>query len=276
MKTTAVMVADSITKAGQRIVTMQLEYHRFIHSEFMTHRVFSRNAASSRAIPVEKQMQQVLDDPAMPVYWGLNKPGMQAAEEWAGEGCWSPQEEWVWASEAAVHHARILHENGLHKQIVNRLLEPWQIMKVVVTATEWDNFFELRISEFAQPEIRLLAEEMKKCMDASTPEELTHYDWHLPYLTDGEVSKFDKDTALKISSARCARVSYLNHDMSSPDPEADIQLADRLLSARHMSPFEHQASPIFTELDKGVTHYDVYGLPWSGNFRGWIQYRQLL
>lgn len=276
MKTTAVMVADSITKSGQRIVTMQLEYHRFIHSEFMTHRVFSRNAASSRAIPVEKQIQQVMEDPAMPLYWGLNKPGMQAAEEWNEEGCWSPQEQWVWASECAVYHAQKLHDNGLHKQIVNRLLEPWQIMKVVVTATEWDNFFALRISEFAQPEIRCLAEAMKKCMDESTPEELTHYDWHLPYLTDGEALKYGNITATKISAARCARVSYLNHDSSAPNKTADINLAEKLLSAKHMSPFEHQASPIFTELDKGVTHHDTFGFPWSGNFKGWIQYRQLL
>lgn len=280
MITRAQVVADSVGPYGKRIVTMQLEYQRFIHSEFMTHRVFSRNAASSRAIPVEKQIEQVGETPAMPVYWGLNKPGMQAAEEWGGndgpEGEWTPLFEWIEASNHAMQHARAMHDHGLHKQIVNRLLEPWQIMKVVVTATEWENFFNLRISEFAQPEIRDLAEKMKKAMDESEPKELNEYDWHLPYIRDTEHDNFNMHTLLKLSSARCARVSYLNHDQSDPDPVKDVELADKLHSAQHMSPFEHQATPIFGSHDKGVTHHDTMGIPWSANFSGWIQYRQIL
>lgn len=283
MKILAKIIADSIAN-GIRLVTMEFCYPRFIHSEVMTHRMFSRNASSSRAIPVERVLEQVKDSPAMPIHWGKNQPGMRADIEYTG--CEIPPLESLWrrASEDAHYWASELEGMCIHKQIVNRLLEPFQWIKVIVTATEWGNFFKLRDHADAQPEIAFLAAEMRKAMEESTPVELKPGEWHLPYVTKSS-GRIEDD--IKCSVARCARVSYNNHDNSSPDIEKDIALADRLLSAGHMSPLEHQATPMqyIWEGDlewengdwpKGYTHSDRIGTLWSGNFRGWIQYRQYI
>lgn len=139
----ATIVADSVSAVnGQRLITYELEYPRFIHAELMTHRLFSRNAASSRAIPISKMMEMVEETPAMPVEWGMNQAGMQAKEVHSNpEVCESV---WKLAAQQAVYSAQALQNLGLHKQIVNRVLEPFQIMKTIVTATEFDNFFWLR------------------------------------------------------------------------------------------------------------------------------------
>ena len=154
MTITAKIIADSISPAGARLTTLQLRYPRFIHAEFMTHRMFSRNASSSRAIPVERLIQDVLDDPAMPVFWGKNQPGMQAREDHhalvGGEGVSgydhfddsiTREAAWLISRGIAIQHAREFAKAGYHKQIVNRLLEPFSHINVVVTATEWENFF---------------------------------------------------------------------------------------------------------------------------------------
>lgn len=246
MTITAKIVADSTTCDGIRLTTMQLRYPRFIHAEFMTHRVFSRNASSSRAIPVERMIQDVLDDPAMPVHWGKNQPGMQAREEHDApidnpfaldftvlepKPPLSSKEAWLWARDDAIDWARRFAKAGYHKQIVNRLLEPWLHINVVVTATEWDNFFELRLHEDAQPEIHELARQMKLAMDQSYPAVLMPGAWHLPYVTRKDWTQTYEITGLggsrkdidarydllrKISVARCARVSYLTHDGGKP------------------------------------------------------------
>jgi thymidylate synthase ThyX len=275
----AKIIADSIC-SGIRLTTMELNYPRFIHSEFMTHRMFSRNASSSRAIPIEKNIVEVQDNLVMPIHWGKNQPGMQAKEEIIEIG--EARDQWIFASDNAVYHAEKLHDLGIHKQVANRLLEPFQYIKVIVTATEWENFFNLRLHPDAQPEMKQLAVVMQAAMNGSTPDELTQGQWHLPYISWDERSRLTRDVATKCSVARCARVSYLNHDNSYPDVEKDIALADRLLKDGHMSPFEHQATPMnFKYIQqwydlKGVTHQDVHGENWSGNFRGWLQYRQML
>lgn len=283
MTTSAKIIADSISDSQIRITTMELKYHRFIHSEFMTHRVFSRNASSSRAIPIERVLEQVKNSPAMPIHWGKNQPGMQAIQRLREMEMQHCESEWYDAAENAIKSAKYLASQGLHKQIANRLLEPFQHIKVIVTATEWDNFFKLRLAHDAQPEIQELAQRMKEAMDNSTPNELQHTEWHLPYLADGDFLKTTKDNFVKLSVARCARVSYLNHDNENPDIDKDIALADRLLEAGHMSLFEHQATPMDFAKDtyeltweKGVTHRDRKDNLWSANFRGWIQYRQLI
>ena len=212
----------------------------------------------------------------MPVFWGMNKPGMQAAGEADEVGKSAALKVWKAAAHDAMKHATTLNVLGFHKQIVNRLLEPWQIMKVVVTATEWDNFFDLRISEFAQPEIKVLAEAMAMAMDIHSPDMLDDAEWHLPYVTDEEKQVFSTKDLRDISAGRCARVSYLNHDNTHPNPKKDIELAMKLAASKHMSPFEHQAMPISNTGGAGVTHYDLEARPWSGNFREWAQYRQLL
>lgn len=295
---TAKVVADSIAN-DIRIVTMELNYPRFIHEEMMTHRQFSRNASSSRAIPVAKMIEQVETNPAIPIHWGKNQSGMQAYEEVSN----TASSEWLWkgASTESVVRAETLSKHGLHKQIVNRLLEPFQFIKVVITATEYDNFFALRNHHAAQPEIQELARVMKQAQDESTPTELEVDGWHTPYITDEEWLDESNtlDTLIRCSAARCARVSYLNHDNSQPDIQKDLELYDMLATRPydngtlkldidepvHLSPLEHQATPMpyvmwgseqVGKWDKGVTHVDKNLDMWSGNFSGFVQHRQLL
>lgn len=267
--------------AGTEIHTLELKYPRFIHAEFMTHRVFSRNASSSRAIPTDKLLKQIAEYPAMPIHWGKNQPGMQAREE-LPDGII----EWSNAASDACNYARSFNEVGYHKQIVNRLTEPFQFIKVVVTATEWDNFFKLRLHEDAQPEIHELARCMLEAMEKSEPTYLEEDEWHLPYILDGERIQVPLEAQKRASVGRCARVSYQNHDNTNPVISKDIELHDILLGAGHMSPFEHQAKPMPFEpvrlieggvvFEDGVTHFDKSGIAWSGNFKNWVQYRQVL
>jgi hypothetical protein len=276
------IIADSINQSGNRLTTLQLRYPRFIHAEFMTHRVFSRNASSSRAIPVKRLIQDVTDDTAMPLHWGKNQPGMQAREEHndqvvVGFGSddyvfGSREEAWNVARDNAIRQAEMFDAAGYHKQIVNRLLEPFTHINVVVSATDWDNFFELRDHPDAQPEIQVLAREIKSAMDASTPKPLSIGQWHLPYVADDDWEELGKLTinvddveflANKVSVARCARVSYLTHDGRKTTVEEDIALHDKLVVAKplHASPAEHQACP-------------TYGR--HRNLNGWLQYRTFL
>lgn len=266
MRIAAKVLEDSTSNHGIRLVTLELTYPRYIHAEFMTHRVFSRNASSSRAIPISKQIDLVQRQPVMPLEWGQNKPGMQAGEAISRAAQTQAEDVWCRAANHAVDAARKLKDLGVHKQIVNRLLEPFAFIKVIVTSTEWDNFFALRISSLAQPEIRDLAEKILDAMNASTPKfllENKHGHIHAPYLTDEERTGLDTDTAMLVSAARCARVSYLNHDGLNPDLEKDINLACRLKEDKHASTFEHQATPRTDQ-------------EFCRNFRGWYQHRAML
>lgn len=291
----AKIIADSVGKTGVRITTMELEYPRFIHAEFMTHRMFSRNAASSRAIPVEKARQKLIDEPAMPIRWGANQSGMQAkmADINDTDGA---QDLWLAARWAAIEASDGLAKLGLHKQWCNRLTEPFSHIKVVVTSTEWDNFYALRLHPDAQPEIMELARVMKEAHDNSDVKALQDTDWHVPYYHGGvwrgcgdhggeRVDQFGSTLgdALAISASCCAQVSYRTLDDSL---EKAKKIFERLIVSEpmHASPFEHQATPIPTRKGdltdyfqtEGFTHRDVNGIPWSANFRGWIQYRQRL
>lgn len=264
----AKVVADSISGAGARITTLQLEYPRFIHSEFMTHRVFSRNASSSRAEPVAKRIEKIKHNPAKPIEWGLNKPGMQATEVLSKEDGYLAEVYWLEARDQAVKYAEKLLRLNVHKQVINRILEPFTHISVVCTATEWDNFFNLRIDKNAQPEIHELALRMRDALNESIPIEIDLGDWHLPYVRIEELIEYvnQPDILLKFSTARCARVSYLTHDGETPNPEADIKLYDRLIGDRpmHASPCEHQATPL-----KDPSEY-------SRNFKGWLQHREIV
>lgn len=265
----AKIIEDSIGDHGVRLTTMQLRYPRFIHAEFMTHRVFSRNASSSRAIPVDKIIQQVIDDCAMPVKWGKNQPGMQADEELdpLAEGV-AVHQAWLAARDAAVKQAKVMVKYGAHKQIVNRILEPFAHISVIVTATEWDNFFNLRCHSGADPTFQALAESMRNVMNEGVPtvRSASSNDvstFHLPYISLEEKISHPVYILIKCSAARCARVSYLNHDGSTPSIDKDLSLYDRLVGSTplHASPVEHQAFPYH---DKDM---------WCNNFRGWNQYR---
>lgn len=254
---------------------MDSEYENFVANGIIVHN--SRNAASSRAIPIEKMIKQVEENPAMPISWGKNQPGMQAGIQLDGWGVNTCKNIWNNARLDAIKSAKYLAEQGLHKQVANRLLEPFQWIKVIVTATEWDNFFKLRLHPDAQPEIQELARCMKKAMEESTPVELKPGEWHTPYGI-GETVEERKLTSV----AGCARVSYDNHGGSNRIIAKDYKLHNDLLAAGHMSPFEHIATPMRLSLaedwflEEGVTHVDKKGNYWSGNFRNWIMYRQLI
>lgn len=264
------IIADSISQDGHRLTTFQLRYWRAIHADLMSHRAFSRNASSSRAIPVKKMLQQVWNDPAMPVHWGVNRPGMQAKEQLKGWRLALTKLLWKTASKVACGFAWGAIKLKLHKQVANRLLEPWQYIHVVLTATEFDNWFELRDHEDAQPEIQKLAREMKEAMDKHSPTVLKEGEWHLPYITEydkdtARLVYFNEDLLKKISSARCCRVSYLKHNGTPASVEEELDLCDKLASVKplHASPFEHVATPSATNVDG----------QW-GNFKGWRQYRK--
>lgn len=282
----AKIIEDSISEEGIRLTTMELKMPRIILSEANTHRQWSRNSSSSRAIPAKKLIKEIIDNPFMPVYWGKNKPGMSATEELSGLNLFLVKLVWKIASLSAVLFTTILNKLGLHKQIANRVLEPFMYTKTIVTSTEWDNFFKLRIHSDSQPEICELATKMKAAMDNSTPKLLKAGEWHLPY-----ISTEDKDTyssvenLIKMSVARCARVSYLNHDGKNPLLQNDLDLYNRLVGGeiKHSSPSEHQATPMPEDhvlkgvfVVPGITHVDKNYERWSGNIKGWIQYRQLL
>jgi thymidylate synthase ThyX len=295
----ATIIADSISEQGKRITTYELEYHRYIHSEFMTHRLFSRNAASSRAIPVEKMLESVRSNPAIPTHWGKNQAGMQAKEQLDGVPLCGAVVEWQCASDFACSAVEELSKIGLHKQVANRLTEPFQMMKVVCTATEYDNFFYLRNHPDAQPEIAELARCMWEALQQSTPEVLKAGEWHTPYVghyryedglrygvedEEGQMFFCTLEDALKISSSCCAQVSFRKSDDSL---EKATAIYDRLVSSKpvHASPFEHQATPMefhsWLDLEngwneEGITHMDSKGDLWSGNFKGFIQHRQLI
>lgn len=282
----ATIIADSVSAVnGQRITTFELEYPRFIHSELMTHRLFSRNAMSSRAVPIEKMISYVRHDPATPVHWGINQQGMQAKDELQGDEQKVVADLWQEAAQGAAYFASLLSNKGLHKQVVNRILEPFQLMKTVLTATEFDNFFWLRKHEDAQPEIKDLADKMYAAMHENNTATLSSDDWHTPYFGDGYWLKdcgVSLEDALAISSSCCAQVSYRLLDDSI---EKARKVYQRLVESTpvHASPFEHCASPMKEpqQTDKylweeGMTHMDKEGNMWSGNLKGWIQYRQLI
>jgi len=278
----AKIIADSISVDDIRLSTLELEYPRYIHSQFMTHRQFSRNAQSSRAIPTITLIDKIIENPNRPEKWGKNQPGMQGNSEITAKQ--SKKADRLWNDLAALTidtATELVHDCEVHKQWANRILEPFSTIKVIITATEFDNFFNLRITDEAQPEIAQLAKEMKSALDNNKPRLLTASQWHLPYISS--TGGHHIDTLKKVSVARCARVSYLNHDKSDPDIESDLKLYDILHKSRHMSPFEHQATPMinsqvdsYIRFDSGTTHVDKERNYWSGNFRGWIQHRQTI
>ncbi|WP_316196720.1 FAD-dependent thymidylate synthase [Bradyrhizobium sp. SZCCHNS3053] len=324
MTISAKKIKHSISPRGKELKTALLRYPRFIHAEELTHRILStspdeiivqtiadglmydrnlsRNASSSRAIPVHRLIDDILRDTAMPIHWGKNQKGMQAHEEhdalikidgWFGDrldnpryGLATPEEAWLTARDNAITIARAYDEAGYHKQVVNRLLEPFAHINVLVTATEWDNFFELRDHEDAQPEIKALAVAMKEAFAGSEPELLQPGQWHLPFVTEYEMEHLELQTQIKISVARCARTSYLTHEGKMPLIMKDLQLFNDLVGARplHASPAEHQATPdtggVCVDASEGPSKRKPFW-QWDkpnlhGNFVGWIQNRKLI
>jgi hypothetical protein len=310
MTISAKKILHSASPENIELKTVLARYPRFIHAEELTHRVLtstpdmiveindgvmydrnlSRNASSSRAIPVKRLIDDILRDTAMPIHWGKNQKGMQADEEHNapiniyGDDVEDPkynetrESAWLLARDQAIRFAQAFDEAGYHKQIVNRLLEPFAHINVLITATEWDNFFELRDHKDAQPEIQALAKAIKEAFEGSVPDKLEPGMWHLPFVTDYEKDWLDLETQKKISVARCARTSYLTHEGTTPLVHKDISLYNDLVGARplHASPAEHQATP-----DEWFDIKGGYPSNWDkpemhGNFRGWVQNRKLI
>lgn len=263
MAHSAKVIADSVSEAGARLTTMEVTLPRIVLSEFNTHRVFSRNSASSRAIPIKEQIRRVMADPYIPLHWGVNRSGMQADAELNEDEIRQAKSVWLKARDNAVSSVEELLEIGLHKQVTNRLLEPFMWQTILVTSTEWDNFYALRANAQAHPEIRRSAELMREAQQASTPKLVKLLGWHLPLIQPDELDWATDNTeeAIKVSIGRCARVSYLTHD-GKRDHAKDVELYERLVTSGHMSPLEHVATPFF---DRRM---------WSGNFQGWKQFRK--
>jgi hypothetical protein len=286
----AKVIEDSIYPGGPRLTTMQCTAPRFILAEINTHRVFSRSSASSRAIPVEKQIQKIHDNPMLPVSWPREQKGMQGGDELDefdredAEGVWyrcrnmtlSVIEEYL-----ARHPDK---PTRLHKSVLNRLMEPYMWHTMVITSTAWDNFLKQRAHPAAQPEFRVLAEKMRDELSWSKPRELTLFDYHTPYLWEDERNEFTREKAVKISVARCARTSYLTQE-GTHDPDADLALYERLVTfdPKHWAPLEHVASPWPNNQQRGPLwiqteprnkeRVNVRHLPQVGNFLMWQQHR---
>ena len=260
---TVTVIEDTMSPGGVRLTTLELVYPRYIHSEVMTHRVFSRNASSSRATPLQVNLDEVCLDPVFFDFVGKNQKGMVATEplndvlvddfktDWESLGIM-----------VASHVAKMNEKYGIHKQTLNRALEPWLRIRTLVTATEWDNFFKLRLSPNAQPEIQSLARAMKSAMGKSEPREEL---FHAPYLKPGETETFTVFAGIRASAARCARGSYARHDGKESTLEEDTKLAKNLFDAGHMSPFEHVAMWLPDSTSDGFRH----------NLRGWQSVRYL-
>ncbi|CAH1193459.1 Thymidylate synthase [Psychrobacter phage D'Alembert] len=271
---TAKIVCDSVSEQGHRITTFELEYNRYIHGELLTNRIFSRNCSSSRAIPIKKMIEYTQNNMAMPLYYGSAKSGMQAGEEL--ESTWLPKFLWKSGFFISKSIVKAMDKLKLHKQIPNRLLEPWQMIKVVVTATDFDNFFNLRIEGAAQPEIAMLAHKMYQAREASKPKLLKEGQYHLPYVDEyvvngctkyqvagsgvkyyksgGVMGLLSLEEAIRISAASCAAQSYRTESMTLEKANKifDMLIKDKTL---HASPFENIATPIVYNEDKDTCDY---------------------
>ena len=355
----AKIICDSLNEFGDRLTTMEVVFPRMILSELNTHRLFSRNSASSRAIPFNKMVESVKNNPFIPIAWQKDHKGMQGTEYKEGSSeiqlCIN---KWLDARDSAVESATLLNQiEGVTKQLCNRLLEPFMYHKVLITATEWDNFFKLRCPQYkgrnnctfrskkdvisdiisntqyfeprsieyftieqwlklsesaAEIHIQALAEAMWDVYNESTPKQLKAGEYHIPYIEDIDYEKLGEATSdyyiidhsnevvdinkwlIKISSARCARISYtvVGEGNKKANYQNDFKLHDDLLKSGHMSPFEH----IGRSMDKKeyeenlcgcmeMTNYDWSdnymvmrhpGKGWSGNFKGFIQYRKTI
>lgn len=306
---TAKVICDSISEQGIRLTTFEIEYPRIVMSEFNTHRAVSKNSSSSRAIPVSKMLEHTKNTNLKPVYFGSKKSGMQAGDELLGVELEQAKGVWEASLRNAVESSEMLDNLGVAKEVCNRLVEPFQLVKVVCTATDWDNFFNLRLHPDSDPNICMLAYKMYQTMQESKPIELKAGEWHLPFVNvgwngKGEMCYADEDfnsvelgQAIKLSAASCASVSYRTEGMTL---EKADKIFDMLIKAEviHSSPFEHLATPVSKEIEiensdyltvgfinkannsatwqQGITHMNKQGELCSGNLRGFIQYRHLL
>ena len=305
--------------SGTEVVTWEYEAPKCILAELNTHRMFSRNAQSSRAVPVKKVIEQIRNNPVTPIHWGSNQAGMVAGEEieeriemWEGRDACSYTlnrgDAWYHTACLSADAMEAFDKAGYHKQIVNRIGEAFTFVRGVITATEFDNFFHLRIHPAADPFIQELARCMYEAYKLSEPEVLYEGEWHVPYVEtvrDEESRKYlsppddmgyqfyiSAGRAKQVSAAGTAQVSFRKLDLSD---ETVDRVYSRLVDDEtpHASCVEHQATPVNYEPNpegqghweanadklhfvKGLSHLDREGNLWSGNFKSWIQNRKLI
>lgn len=277
MRPWARIVCDSIGPHGIRLTTMEMMGWQASHPDFMTHRMFSRNAASTRAIPARRFREQATIDPFWPIAWDADQPGMQGYQALNGSQLARAQRAWNRAREFTleIHHDLTecpIEGIGLHKQVANRLLIPHLGILKVVTGIEaaWAHYFHLRCHHAAQKEEAVQAFAAAEAYFASTPIRMPAGGLHLPYVNRSELTRWGKEWALRHSSARCARVSYMRQN--EVDYEAEERIYARLMNPNtpreydpeepvHGSPMEHPAECL-EEAEP------------SGNFVGWRQHRK--
>ena len=292
------IIADSISPMGHRITSYETTMPRIVLAEFNTHRVFSRNSASSRAIPIGKMLARCAEDPFIPEKWPKNGKGMQADGFLEGQAEELARAFWLDGRDRVMDIVGLMEKHGVHKQITNRLLEPFLWHTIIVTSTEWANAFNLRRDKHAQPEIQKPFRTMFEQYQSSQPVDVDYGQWHLPLVRGNDhgallEEKYSTLDIAKISCGRCGRVSYLTHE-NVRDPKADLAIVDaKFVANGHMSPLEHAARPmytseyeLFTQAPSRVANIDgeprlipnVNGTPrhFCGNVEGWIQYRKLI
>lgn len=267
----------------KEIVTFEVIYPRYILPEVLTHRVFSRNTSSSRAVPPTK-LQYTKEMLVEPSHWGKNQAGMQANGELEGTPLRMSKLTWKLSRALAFSCHKMLTSLGGHKQWVNRIIEPYIYTKQLITATEWDNFFELRDHPAAQPEIQILAKKMKDALAASTPQVLTSGQWHLPYIKmkngkyyqqltiadvsaitgSGEAMELTLQDAIAISISACAQISYRQLDLSLAKAKKIFGMLNFMSTTEpiHASPLEHQATPIAYRQQGGFVEEDPGSNEW--------------
>lgn len=279
-----VIKASRPTNGAASIITIHARYPRIFHSEIMTHRVFSRNARSSRAVPVMTMLKEIWNAPFVPWHWGKNKRGMQAGEPITGMSYHMLVMLWLLASKFACIIAYLMLKIGVHKQIPNRLLEPFSFIDTLITSTDWANFIHLRDHEDAEPHLQDLAKLIRTAIEDADYQILRPGEWHLPFIESSDydtlietveelrgLSKQDHRVTgylLKISVARCARISYKAFD-GDGSVGRELERYELLVGSEplHASPAEHQAKP----MKRAVAG------KYNGNLgKGWIQYRKQL
>lgn len=292
----AKILADSISPNGDRLTTMEITFPRFILAEMNTHKMLSKNSASSRAIPTAKRAEAVSGNPFVPSSFSKNQKGMQARENIDESNRWNAEQIWGEAAEDMVGHAMRLAALEVHKQHANRLLETFAWHTAIISGTDWENFFALRCHPAAQPEFRTIASMMKAEYESCIPIRVGYDEWHLPMVYQRELwdgaqnlagpiivdELAEPQPAQFVSAGRCARVSYLTH-AGDRAPREDVELAYRLRENGHMSPFEHPARPMTKD---ELTWLRTYGMgqdgqpvligSYLGNFNGWVQLRKLI
>jgi len=300
------VIAASIgQESGVKLATMELEYPRVALAEFNTHRVFSRNGQSSRAVPFQRMVDAMRANHHSPLQWLKNQPGMTATEVMTDDDAAFCEAVWLETMEFNIKQAERLNSVGASKQYVNRLLEPWLMTKTLVSSTRWANFFKLRDHKDALPEFRELAAQMKDAFEKADFISRSADDpcagWHLPYITgydwdtvrdhvidrgfDGPAeipSAYPSHSASKpflmspevrtlimMSVARCCRLSYKTFDTDSiPTLAQDHATFKKLASdPLHASPMEHVAFPLKHKMCVPAI---------TKNYHGWRQFRAIM